>query len=207
MTIRENGLSHIPFHTAAEPTSAPSGHLLPGEGGSVPPPASSFRAKARNLFRSRSAKRGEDGGSRETSHSLRRGMPIRERTVSHSFSSRLGSEPPLFRGTSFQGKEVEYTLSPEPKPSPHGEGGEHSEPDRVLRKRERTTVSSLRFTRVPERRSHPLSSLPVEDCPCGADLSSAFGAPLLQGAAQRSCKSATYENTASPLLCIIAFSA
>ena len=33
MTIRENGLSHIPFHTAAEPTSAPSGHLLPEEGG------------------------------------------------------------------------------------------------------------------------------------------------------------------------------
>ena len=29
--------------------------------------------------------------------------------------------------------------------------------------------------------SHPLSSLLVEGCPCGADLSSAFGAPLLQG--------------------------
>ena len=35
MTIRENGLSHIPFHTAAEPTSAPSGHLLPREGGRI----------------------------------------------------------------------------------------------------------------------------------------------------------------------------
>ena len=46
--------------------------------------------------------------------------------------------------------------------------------------------------------SHWLSSLPVEGCPCGADLSSAFGAPLLQGAAQRSCKNAVYENTASP---------
>ena len=35
MTIRENGLSHISFHTAAEPTSAPSGHLLPREGGRI----------------------------------------------------------------------------------------------------------------------------------------------------------------------------
>ena len=39
--------------------------------------------------------------------------------------------------------------------------------------------------------SHPLSSLLVEDCPCGADLSSAFGAPLLQGATPLACKSAT----------------
>ena len=35
MTILENGLSHISFHTAAEPTSAPSGHLLPREGGRI----------------------------------------------------------------------------------------------------------------------------------------------------------------------------
>ena len=102
------------FIPLREPTSAPSGHLLPGEGGSVPPPASSFRAKARNLFRSRSAKRGEDDGSRETPCTLRRGMPIRERTVSHSFSSRLGSEPPLFRGTSFRGKEGVCRLPPSP---------------------------------------------------------------------------------------------
>ena len=71
----------------------------------MPPPASSFRAKARNPFRSRSGKRGGDDGSRETPCTLRRGMPIRERTVSHSFSFRLGSEPPPLRGTSFQGKE------------------------------------------------------------------------------------------------------
>ena len=54
--------------------------------------------------------------------------------------------------------------------------------------------------------SHWLSSLPVEGCPCGADLSSAFGAPLLQGAALLVCKngiceknqySLKYENTAS----------
>ena len=53
--------------------------------------------------------------------------------------------------------------------------------------------------------SHWLSSLPVEGCPCGADLSSAFGAPLLQGAALLACKNAIcernqyspkYENTA-----------
>ena len=54
--------------------------------------------------------------------------------------------------------------------------------------------------------SHPLSSLLVEGCPYGADLSSAFGVPLLQGAALLTCKNAIcernqyslkYENTAS----------
>ena len=54
--------------------------------------------------------------------------------------------------------------------------------------------------------SHSLSSLLVEGCPCGADLSSAFGAPLLQGATPLACKngicernqySPKYENTAS----------
>ena len=54
--------------------------------------------------------------------------------------------------------------------------------------------------------SHPFSSLLVEGCPCGADLSSAFGAPLLQGATLLACKngicernqySLKYENTAS----------
>ena len=35
-----------------------------------------------------------------------------------------------------------------------------------------------------------LSFLHVEGCPFGADLSSAFGAPLLQGATQQSCKNA-----------------
>ena len=38
--------------------------------------------------------------------------------------------------------------------------------------------------------SHSLSFFPVEGCPYGADLSSAFGAPLLQGATQQSCKNA-----------------
>ena len=54
--------------------------------------------------------------------------------------------------------------------------------------------------------SHPLSSRLVEGCPCGADLSSAFGAPLLQGATLLACKneicernqySLKYKNTAS----------
>ena len=53
---------HIPFHTSAIPTSAPSGHLLPWEGGRMPlpheedlrnentaSPVSSFRAK-RKIF-------------------------------------------------------------------------------------------------------------------------------------------------------------
>ena len=92
MGRRENTASRAPHEDGLRYENAASSH-------------SSFRAKARNLFRSRSAKRGGDDGSRETPCTLRRGMPIRERTVSHSFSSRLGSEPPLLRGTSFQGKE------------------------------------------------------------------------------------------------------
>ena len=119
------------FIPLREATSAPSGHLLPGEGGSMPPPASSFRAKARNLFRSRSIGKREDSGSRETPHSLRRGITVlhadsftkengngkRKRSldcarddntredVSHSFSTYSVSQPPPLRGTSFQGKE------------------------------------------------------------------------------------------------------
>ena len=56
MTIRECLFPTHDFHPAAMPTSAPSGHLLPWEGGRMPLPLSSFRAKARNLFRSRSKK-------------------------------------------------------------------------------------------------------------------------------------------------------
>ena len=41
--------------------------------------------------------------------------------------------------------------------------------------------------------SHWLSSLLVEGCPCRADLSSAFGAPLLQGATLLACKNAICE--------------
>ena len=54
---------HIPFHTSAIPASAPSGHLLPGEGGRMPLPheedlryentafpVSSFRAKREILL-------------------------------------------------------------------------------------------------------------------------------------------------------------
>ncbi len=41
------------------------------------PPVSSFRAKARNLFRSRSIrKRGEDSGSREAPYTKRRGIMV-----------------------------------------------------------------------------------------------------------------------------------
>ena len=105
MPIRERTVSHSFSSRLGSELPPLRGTSFQGKEGVCRLPASSFRAKARNPFRSRSGKRGEDGGSRETSHSLRRGMPIRERTVSHSFSSRLGSEPPLLRGTSFQGKE------------------------------------------------------------------------------------------------------
>ena len=51
---------------------------------------------------------------------------------------------------------------------------------------------SLGYARDDETReraiSHSLSFHHVEGYPFGADLSSAFGAPLLQGATQQSCK-------------------
>ena len=53
---------------------------------------------------------------------------------------------------------------------------------------------SLGYARDDDTReraiSHSLSFLHVEGCPFGADLSSAFGAPLLQEATQQSCKNA-----------------
>ena len=53
---------------------------------------------------------------------------------------------------------------------------------------------SLGYARDDDTReraiSHFLSFHHVEGCPFGADLSSAFGAPLLQGATQQSCKNA-----------------
>ena len=57
--------------------------------------------------------------------------------------------------------------------------------------RHKRSLGSARDDDTRERAiSHSLSFLHVEGCPCGADLSSAFGAPLLQGATQQSCKNA-----------------
>ena len=85
---------HIPFHPAAGANLRPFGMPPPGEGGRVPllrlpmkkavmreyrSPHLSFRAKARNLFRSRQDKRCESSGERETPCSLRP-----ERTVLHA---------------------------------------------------------------------------------------------------------------------------
>ena len=61
---------------------------------------------------------------------------------------------------------------------------------------------SLGYARDDDTReraiSHSLSFLPVEGCPYGADLSSAFGAPLLQGATPLTCKSATPKRHSLP---------
>ena len=60
---------------------------------------------------------------------------------------------------------------------------------------------SLGYARDDDTReraiSHSLSFLHAEGCPCGADLSSAFGAPLLQGATQQSCKKPTLRKVSS----------
>ena len=75
MTKRGNVSSHF-FSFHCEPTSAPSGHLLPEEGGRMPFSALSFRAKARNLFRSQSSKKREGSGEREAPSSMRLGRMV-----------------------------------------------------------------------------------------------------------------------------------
>ena len=96
MTIRERAVSHS----------------LSSRGGSEPPPlrtasfrgkegvcrllASSFRAKARNLFRLRSGKRCEEKGSRETPRSLRLGERRECAALPHLFphlNTRTGWRP------------------------------------------------------------------------------------------------------------------
>ena len=63
---------HIPFNPSARANLRPFGMPPPGEGERILlPPHSSFRAKARNLFRSRQDKRCESSGERETPCSLR----------------------------------------------------------------------------------------------------------------------------------------
>ena len=96
-------------------------------------PVSSFRAKARNLFRLRSGKevrmtdkgkhrtlcdvgtrcfmqtalrrKTETGNEKDPSAAL--GMTKRGKATSHFFSVRYGSQPPALRANSFQRKEVE----------------------------------------------------------------------------------------------------
>ena len=58
--------------------------------------------------------------------------------------------------------------------------------------RHKRSLGSARDDDTRERAiSHGFSSDHVEGCPCGGSLSSAFGAPLLQGATPLACKSAT----------------
>ena len=61
---------------------------------------------------------------------------------------------------------------------------------------------SLGYARDDDTReraiSHSLSFLHVEGCPFGADPSSAFGVPLLQGATPLACKSATPKRHSLP---------
>ncbi len=49
MTIRETAFLIFPFIPRREPTSAPSGHLLPGEGGRMPSPPPKIK-KYRQVF-------------------------------------------------------------------------------------------------------------------------------------------------------------
>ena len=129
MTIRK-GPPHF-FIPLRKPASAPSGHLLPGEGGSMPPSRIVISSESEKSF-SFAVKKGCEErdhmkhrtlcgvGSRcfmqtalrrkmetanEKDPSAALGMTILERAVSHSLLSRVGSEPPPLRGASFRGKE------------------------------------------------------------------------------------------------------
>ena len=76
MTKRGKAYLTFFFNLWREPTSAPSGHLLPEEGGSVTPSRiviSSEREKSFS-FAVRQKRRGE--GERETPHSLRLGSTV-----------------------------------------------------------------------------------------------------------------------------------
>ena len=65
--------------------------------------------------------------------------------------------------------------------------------------RRKRSLGSARDDDTRERAiSHGFSSDHVEGCPFGADLSSAFGAPLLQGASPLACKSATPKRHSLP---------
>ena len=129
MTIRERATPFL-FIPLREPASAPLGHLLPGEGGSMPPSRIVISSESEKSFSFAVKNRGEerDHGKHRTlcgvesrcfmQTALQRktetanekdpstalGMTIRERAVSHSLSSRGGSEPPPLRAASFQGK-------------------------------------------------------------------------------------------------------
>ena len=103
----------------------------------MPPPHSSFRAKTRNLFRSRQGKGCERSGKRETPCSLppkkrcfmqtaphrkrntanekdpstALGMTIRECRFPHATFSPLRCQSPPLRTASFQRKEAEYRFA------------------------------------------------------------------------------------------------
>ena len=131
MTKREQGC--FPFFSSRLGSQPPPlrGTSFHGKEGVCRFPASSFRAEARNLFRLRSGKQCEerDHEKHRTPNDLEArcfmqmyvhrkkktvnekdpsavlGMTKREQGCFPFFSSRLGSQPPPLRGTSFHGKE------------------------------------------------------------------------------------------------------
>ena len=117
--------SHFLFPPLRKPTSAPSGHLLPKEGGREHthyplhkslPRVGKVASEARRI-----------GGWRYENERDKASQVSEMRTPlpSHSLSPRCGSQPPPLRGSSFQRKEGECRPSP---PSPYGESGDRRVP-------------------------------------------------------------------------------
>ena len=111
----------------------------------------SSKSEGRCFMQTALRKKTETGNEKDPSAAL--GMTKRGNASFHSFSTCCGSQPCLAAlGSPFQGKGLAWTLPPsygrrcpegaevgwggsaipDTKPSPRGEGGERSEPDRVL---------------------------------------------------------------------------
>ncbi len=110
----------------------------------------SSESEGRCFMQTALRKKTETGNEKDPSAAL--GMTKRGNASFHSFSTCCGSQPRLAAlGSPFQGKGLAWTLPPsygrrcpegaevgwgsgifDTKPSPRGEGGERSEPDRVL---------------------------------------------------------------------------
>ena len=135
MTIREDGLSHIPFHPFSQ-KAAPAGQIYP------PPSARPFfkgllywhakteSAREISIVRNtriplsphksitrvgKVASAARRIGCWQYDNEREKASQISEMRTplpSHSLSSRFGSQPPPLRGTSFQRKEVECRPPP-----------------------------------------------------------------------------------------------
>ncbi len=135
--------------------------------------------------------RKEETRSRKRFLGSARDDDTREWTLSHSLSYRCGANLRPFGAPPSKGRRWNTHYPPHHSLPRVGkvtsiasrigfQGNVREQLSQVSDLREYPSAAHLTFPFISSRRG----------CPCGADLSSTFGAPLLQGAAQRSCKKA-----------------